>query len=97
MGLIQNRKYLNLGLLWISPTKNFSGVASNTVKISYYGIVAVLLVVIAVALAGCTASKTVGTGSDSSGSSGSHLPDTQLGDGPVKRNLEHPRVYKQMC
>jgi len=46
-------------------------VESNTVKSSYYGIVAVLLVVIAVGLAGCTASKTIGTGSDSSGSTGS--------------------------
>jgi hypothetical protein len=45
-------------------------VESNIVKISYYGIVAVLLVVIAMTLAGCTASKTVGTGSDSSGSTG---------------------------
>ena len=41
---------------------------SNIVKITNYGIIAVLLIVIAMALAGCTASKTVGTGSDSSGS-----------------------------
>ena len=38
------------------------------VKISYYGIIAILLVVTAVALAGCTTSKTTGTGSDSAAS-----------------------------
>jgi hypothetical protein len=27
----------------------------------------------------------------------SNLPDTQLGDGYVEWNLEHSRVYKQMC
>ena len=48
---------------------NFSGMESNTLKISYYGIIAILLVVIAMALAGCTATKTVGTGSASSSSS----------------------------
>ena len=38
-------------------------------KISSYGIIAILLVVTAVALAGCTASKTIGTGSASPTSS----------------------------
>lgn len=40
-------------------------------KISSYGIIAVFLVVIAVALAGCTVNKTFGTTTTSSGSSGS--------------------------
>ena len=40
-------------------------------KISYYGIIAIILVVIAVALAGCTVNKTIGTPSASSGSTGS--------------------------
>jgi hypothetical protein len=50
--------------------EGFSGVESNIVKTSYYGIIAVLIVVMAIALAGCTASKTTGTMSDSSGSTG---------------------------
>jgi hypothetical protein len=49
----------------------FSSVEWNTVKSSSYVIIAVLLVVIAVALAGCTANKTIGTNSASSGNSGS--------------------------
>ena len=42
------------------PT-GFLCVERNTVKISSYGIIAVFIVVFAVALAGCTFNKTIGT------------------------------------
>ena len=61
----------------------FSSVEWNTVKISSYGIIAVCLVVIAVAFAGCSVNKTIGTTSSSSGNSGSASSSGQASSASV--------------
>jgi hypothetical protein len=56
---------------FLSASTGFLSVERITVKISHYGIIAVFIVVIAVALAGCTFNKTIGTTTTSSGTTGS--------------------------